>query len=69
MEDMTKQEKIKKLIAMQKKFIDKEHKGGVSMSEYFLPSEDSELYSYREDYIQLAMNVVDDAHSEVGSKG
>ncbi len=66
---MTKQEKIKKLIAMQKNFLEKEKREGVSMREYFLPEEGSELHSYREEYINTAMDVVADAHKEIGSKG
>lgn len=64
---MTKQEKIRKMIEMQKNFIDKEQRDGVSMQEYFLPAEKSDLHDYREDYMSLAMEVVDDAHKEVGS--
>lgn len=64
---MTKQEKIKKMIEMQKKFIEKEQVSGVSMEEYFLPDKKSELKGYRDDYIKLAMEVVEDAHKKVGS--
>lgn len=64
---MTKQEKIKKLLAMQKKFIEKEHGTGVSMEEYFAPDDESSLKGYREEYMKLAMEVVNDAHKEVGS--
>ena len=65
---MTKQEKIKQLIAMQKKFIEKEQTAGVSMQEYFKPDEQSELHGYNEDYMKIAMEIVDTAHQEVGSK-
>lgn len=65
---MTKQEKIKQLIEMQKQFIDQEHQGGVTMKEYFTPDEDSSLHGYRENYMRLAMEVVEDARGEVGSK-
>ncbi len=65
---MTKEEKIRKMLEMQKKFIDKEHHGGVTMKEYFVPGGDSPLQGYREEYMKLAMEVVDDAHKEVGSK-
>ena len=64
---MTKQEKIRKMIEMQKKFIKKEHKSGVTAEEYFVPEEDSLLKGYREEYMKLAMEVVEDAHEEVGS--
>ena len=65
---MTKQEKIKKMLEMQKQFIEKERKGGVTMAEYFVPADDSPLKGYRQDYIKLAMDVVEDAHKEAGSK-
>jgi len=65
---MTKQEKIKQLIEMQKKFIEKEQTEGVSMQEYFKPSEESELHGYSDDYMKIAMDIVEDAHQEVGSK-
>ncbi len=65
---MTKQEKIKQLIEMQKKFIEKEQNTGVSMQEYFSPDEQSELHGYSEDYMKIAMEIVEDAHQEVGSK-
>ncbi|MBC6413751.1 MAG: hypothetical protein GDA45_02290 [Chromatiales bacterium] len=65
---MTKQEKIKQLIEMQKKFIETEQTSGVSMKEYFKPDEQSELHGYSEDYMKIAMDIVDEAHSEVGSK-
>ncbi len=65
---MTKQEKIKKMLEMQKKFIAKEHQSGVTMEEYFVPGDGSPLKDYREEYMKLAMEVVDDAHEEVGSR-
>ena len=65
---MTKQEKIKQLIEMQKKFIEREQNTGVSMQEYFTPDEQSDLHGYSEDYLKIAMEIVDDAHQEVGSK-
>ena len=64
---MTKQEKISKMIELQKKFMEKEHQNGVTMEEYFVPGGDSPLKGYREKYVRLAMEVVDDAHEEVGS--
>ena len=65
---MTKQEKIKQLIEMQKKFIEREQNTGVSMQEYFTPDEQSDLHGYSENYLKIAMEIVDDAHQEVGSK-
>lgn len=64
---MTKQEKIRKMLEMQKRFMEKEQSEGVSMKEYLSPSEDSSLGNYREEYMKLAMEIVDDAHGEVGS--
>ena len=64
---MTKQEKIRRMLELQKKFIAKEHESGVTMEEYFVPGDDSPLRGYREEYMKLAMEVVDDAHGEVGS--
>lgn len=62
-----KQEMIKKMLEMQRKFIEQEHKDGVSMEEYFTPSDASQLKGYREEYMELAMKVVDSAHEEKGS--
>ncbi len=65
---MTKQEKIKRLIEMQKKFILKEHEAGVSMKDYFTPEDESVLAGYREDCMKIAMEIIEDAHKEIGSK-
>ena len=62
-----KQEMIKKLLEMQKNFIEIEQQKGVSMQEYFTPSDDSPLKGYRQEYRDLAMKVVDTAHKEKGS--
>jgi hypothetical protein len=59
--------KIKEMIAMQKKFIEYEHKNGVDPKDYFVPSDDHELSGYRQKYRDLAMEVVDMAHAEAGS--
>ncbi len=63
-----KQAKIKKMLEMQHKFIEREHAGGVLMEEYFTPSDDSPLKGYRDEYRDLAMGVVGDAHKERGSQ-
>ncbi len=65
---MTKQEKIQKMIEMQKKFMAVEKEKGVDQVDYFKPEEGSTLDGYREEYRDLAMSLVDDAHAEVGSK-
>lgn len=64
---MTKQDKIKKMIEMQKMFIAYERANGVDAEEYFIGEEGHALHNYRQEYSKLAMEVVDMAHSEVGS--
>ncbi len=63
-----KQEKIQKLLEMQRRFIDLDREHGVDMSEYFVPDEDSDLHNYRQDYMSCAMEIVDLAHEEKGSR-
>ena len=63
----SKQEKIKKLLEMQKKFIELDRARGISAEEYFTPEEGTELDGFRQEYMKLAMEVVDDAHAEKGS--
>ena len=62
-----KQELIKEMLEMQKKFIAYEHQHGVSQQEYFAPGESHELQNYRQRYNELAMKLVDTAHAEKGS--
>ena len=62
-----KQEIIKKLMEMQKKFIDYEHENGVEMKDYFVPEEGHPLYNFRQEYMDLANKLVDMAHAEKGS--
>ena len=62
-----KQEIIKKMIEMQKRFIDYEHANGVDPKDYFFPAEDHELNGYRQQYQDLATRLVDIAHEEKGS--
>jgi len=62
-----KQELIKQMLEMQKKFIDYEHKHGVSQQEYFAPGKGDELYNYRQQYSELAAKLMDTAHAEKGS--
>ena len=64
----TKQEKIQRMLEMQKKFIALDRANGVEASEYFAPSDDSEISGFREEFRDLAMDVVDLAHKEKGSK-
>jgi len=63
-----KQDKIKKLLEMQKKFIALDREQGVEASEYFAPSDDSKMSGFKEEYRDLAMNILDLAHEEKGSK-
>lgn len=64
----SKQERIQKLLEMQKKFIELEQKGEFTPESYWLPKEGSDLDGFKDEYTKLAMKVVDDAHDEVGSK-
>lgn len=63
----SKQEKIKQLLEMQKKFIELEQKGEITAESYWAPEEGSDLDGFKEKYMKLAMEVVDDAHEEKGS--
>ncbi len=63
----SKKEKIQEMLEMQRKFIALEHEHGVDQVDYFTPKPGSELDGYRQQYRDLAMEVVEDAHKEVGS--
>jgi len=63
-----KQDKIKKLLEMQKKFIALDREHGVEASEYFAPDDGSKISGFKEEYRDLAMDIVDLAHKEKGSK-
>jgi len=62
-----KQEMIKQLLEMQRKFIEYEHENGVAMKDYFMPESGHPLDGYRQKYNDLAVKLVDVAHEEVGS--
>ncbi len=62
-----KQEMIKKMLEMQKKFIEYEHQQGVTQEEYFTAPEGHALHNFRQEYMELANKVVDAAHAEKGS--
>jgi hypothetical protein len=64
----TKQEKIQQLIDMQKKFIEYEHKNGFDPQDYFAPQSGHELDGYKEKYQDMALDVMQTAHDEIGSK-
>lgn len=63
-----KTDKIKEMLAMQKKFMAKEHATGVTQSEYYTPEAGSDLDGYRQKYRDLAMEVMELAHKEAGSE-
>ncbi len=63
-----KKARIAELIEMQKKFIEYEHKNGVDMKDYFAPENGHLLDGYKESYMEKAMELVDIAHAEKGSK-
>ena len=62
-----KQDLIKRMIELQKKFIDFEHENGVNGFDYYTPGDGHPLDGYRKEYSELANKVVDLAHSEAGS--
>lgn len=64
----SKTDKIKEMLAMQKKFMEIERARGVHQEEYFTPEAGSELDGYRQKFQALANEVVDLAHKEAGSE-
>jgi len=62
-----KQELIAKLLVLQKKFIEYDHEKGVEMEDYFASDESHPLHGFRQEYMALANQLVDMAHSEKGS--
>ncbi|MGD8498234.1 MAG: hypothetical protein PVG82_04970 [Chromatiales bacterium] len=63
-----KQELIKKMLEMQKRFIEYEHANGVAPVDYFAPEGGHELDGFRQEYRDMAMRVVELAHEEKGSR-
>ncbi len=63
----SKEDKIQKMLEMQKKFIELEQKGEITAESYFVPKEGSDLDGYKEEYSKLAMEVVEEAHKDKGS--
>ena len=59
---------IKELLEMQKKFIEEEHKNGFDAKNYFTPEAGSALDGYRQTFNEKAMQLVDAAHADKGSK-
>ena len=64
----TKQEKIQKLLEMQKKFIENEHANGFDAKEYYTPESGSVLDGYIDTYNDIALEVMEEAHQERGSR-
>lgn len=58
---------IKEMLEMQKKFVELEHKQGVTQEEYYTPASGDVLDGYRQKYNEMAMKVIDLAHSDKGS--
>ncbi|HEC28572.1 MAG TPA: hypothetical protein ENI65_03170 [Gammaproteobacteria bacterium] len=62
-----KQDLIKRMIELQKKFIDFEHENGVNGYDYYTPGDGHPLDGYRQEYRDMADKVIDMAHAEAGS--
>lgn len=62
-----KQELIKRMAELQKKFVDYEHQNGVDMADYYTPKPGHLLEGYRQEYQELADKVNAIAHAEAGS--
>ena len=63
-----KKAKIAEMIAMQKEFIAYEQEHGIDMKDYFAPESGHMLDGYKEAYVEKAMELVDIAHAEKGSR-
>lgn len=63
-----KQELIKRMLELQKKFIEYEHENGLDPFDYYTPQPGHPLEHYRQEYSEIANKVVDLAHAEAGSK-
>lgn len=62
-----KQELIKKMLELQRKFRDYEHAHGVTEEDIYTAPEGSFLHEYWNEYSKLADRVVNLAHAEKGS--
>jgi len=62
-----KQEIIKKMLEMQRRFIEIEQTGKFSIEDYYDSDGDSELAQFKRTYDELATQLVDLAHAEKGS--
>ncbi len=63
-----KQEIIRQILALQKKFIAREQAGGLEPKAYYDPESGSELDGYEASFNELANRLVDIAHEEKGSR-
>lgn len=61
-------ELVNRMLELQKKFIAHEHDGGVDMSNYYNSPKGHVLEGYQAQYNELSRELVDLAHSEVGSR-
>lgn len=62
-----KQEIIKQMLEMQRRFIELEQNGEFSIEDYYDSDGDSELAQFKRTYDELATQLVDLAHAEKGS--
>lgn len=62
-----KQEIIKQMLEMQRRFIEIEQHGEFSIEDYYDSDGDSELATFKRTYDELATRLVDLAHAEKGS--
>lgn len=62
-----KQDLIKRMLELQKKFIDYEQQNGIDGFDYYTPPAGHPLEGYRQEYNDLANKVIDLAHGEAGS--
>ncbi|HHI77425.1 MAG TPA: hypothetical protein ENJ94_09645 [Gammaproteobacteria bacterium] len=58
---------IAEMLELQKKFIEREHNGGISGKDYWASDEEL-LKDYRQKYMEKAMRVVELSHQIVGSQ-
>jgi len=64
----TKQEKIQKMLEMQKNFIENERANGFDAKAYYTPESGDILDGYIDTYNDIAVDVMNEAHKERGSK-
>lgn len=62
-----KQEIIKQMMELQRRFIELEQNGEFSTAEYYDSDGDSELARHKRNFDELATRLVDLAHAEKGS--